>query len=144
MSDSSRPHDARPPCPSPTPGVYPNSCPLSWWCHLTIELWYKEPVWGLLVFHILRTRSVRFVHFFSFLSFHFSIPYFQFLAPSSDFFRSFIYLRWIYWDSTMCCGALWARILEWVAISISRGFSQIRGQNCIPWILYHWAANSSW
>ena len=24
------------PCPSPTPGVYPNSCPLSWWCHLTI------------------------------------------------------------------------------------------------------------
>ena len=25
----------RPPCPSPTPGVYPNSCPLSWWCHPT-------------------------------------------------------------------------------------------------------------
>ena len=28
---------ARPPCPSPTPGVYPNSCPLSWWCHPTIS-----------------------------------------------------------------------------------------------------------
>ena len=27
---------ARPPCPSPTPGVYSNSCPLSQWCHLTI------------------------------------------------------------------------------------------------------------
>ena len=27
----------RPPCPSPTPGVYPNSCPLSWWCHPTIS-----------------------------------------------------------------------------------------------------------
>ena len=25
-----------PPCPSTTPGVYPNSCPLSWWCHSTI------------------------------------------------------------------------------------------------------------
>ena len=25
----------RPPCPSPTPGVYLNSCPLSWWCHPT-------------------------------------------------------------------------------------------------------------
>ena len=25
------------PCPSPTPGVYPNSCPLSWWCHPTIS-----------------------------------------------------------------------------------------------------------
>ena len=28
---------ARPPCPSPTPGVYPNSCPSSWWCHPTIS-----------------------------------------------------------------------------------------------------------
>ena len=27
---------ARPPCPSPTPGVYSNSCPLSLWCHPTI------------------------------------------------------------------------------------------------------------
>ena len=25
----------RPPYPSPTPGVYSNSCALSWWCHLT-------------------------------------------------------------------------------------------------------------
>ena len=39
MSDSLRPHEsqhARPPCPSPTPGVYPNSCPSSRWCHPTI------------------------------------------------------------------------------------------------------------
>ena len=39
MSDSLRPHGlhhARPPCLSPTPGVSPNSCPLSWWCHPTI------------------------------------------------------------------------------------------------------------
>ena len=28
----------RPPCPSPTPRVYPNSCPLSRWCHPTISL----------------------------------------------------------------------------------------------------------
>ena len=26
---------ARLPCPSPTPGVYSNLCPLSWWCHPT-------------------------------------------------------------------------------------------------------------
>ena len=25
------------PCLSPTPGAYSNSCPLSWWCHLTIS-----------------------------------------------------------------------------------------------------------
>ena len=38
MSDSLQPHEmqhARPPCPSPTPRVYSNSCPLSWWCHPT-------------------------------------------------------------------------------------------------------------
>ena len=36
MSDSLRPHEsqhARPPCPSPTPGVHSNSRPLSQWCH---------------------------------------------------------------------------------------------------------------
>ena len=36
VSDSLRPHElqhARPPCPSPTPGVHSNSCPLSRWCH---------------------------------------------------------------------------------------------------------------
>ena len=40
LSDSLRPHKpqhARPPCPSPAPGVYPNSCPLSWWCHQAIS-----------------------------------------------------------------------------------------------------------
>ena len=40
VSDSLRPHElqhARPPCASPTPGVHPNSCPLSWWCHPTIS-----------------------------------------------------------------------------------------------------------
>ena len=28
---------ARPPCPSPTPGLYSNSCPLSRWCHPNIS-----------------------------------------------------------------------------------------------------------
>ena len=40
MSDSLRPHEpphARLPCPSPTPGVHPNPCPLSQWCHPTIS-----------------------------------------------------------------------------------------------------------
>ena len=40
VSDSLRPHEsqhAKPPCPSPTPGVYPNSCPSSWWCHPAIS-----------------------------------------------------------------------------------------------------------
>ena len=40
MSDSLWPHglqNARPPCPSPTPRVYSNSCPLSRWWHPTIS-----------------------------------------------------------------------------------------------------------
>ena len=31
------PQHARPPCPSPTPRVHPNPCPLSRWCHPTIS-----------------------------------------------------------------------------------------------------------
>ena len=40
VSDSLQPRElqhARPPCPSPTPGVHPNPCPPSWWCHPAIS-----------------------------------------------------------------------------------------------------------
>ena len=40
VSDSLWPHEsqhARLPCPSPTPGVHPNSHPSSWWCHPAIS-----------------------------------------------------------------------------------------------------------
>ena len=40
VSDPLRPHElqhVRPPCPSPFPRVYSNSCPLSQWCHPTIS-----------------------------------------------------------------------------------------------------------
>ena len=40
MFDSLQPHGLqhpRPPCLSPTPRVYSNSCPLSWWCHPAIS-----------------------------------------------------------------------------------------------------------
>ena len=40
MSNSLQPHEsqhARPPCPSPTPGVDPNSCLSSQWCHQAIS-----------------------------------------------------------------------------------------------------------
>ena len=40
MSNSLQPYKlqhTRPPCPSPTPGVHPNPCPLSRWCHPTIS-----------------------------------------------------------------------------------------------------------
>ena len=40
VSDSLQPHEsqhARPPCPSPTPGVHSNSCPSTRWCHPAIS-----------------------------------------------------------------------------------------------------------
>ena len=40
MSNSLQPHEsqhARPPCPSPTPGVHPDSRPLTQWCHPAIS-----------------------------------------------------------------------------------------------------------
>ena len=40
VSNSLQPHESqhpRPPCPSPAPGVYSHSCPLSWWCHPAIS-----------------------------------------------------------------------------------------------------------
>ena len=42
MSNSLRPHESqhsRPPCPSPSPGVHSDSCPLSQWCHPAIPSW---------------------------------------------------------------------------------------------------------
>ena len=40
MSETLQPHEpqhARPPCPSPTPGVHSNSCPSNRWCHPAIS-----------------------------------------------------------------------------------------------------------
>ena len=40
MSDSFWPHrlqHARPPCPSPSPEIFPSSCPLHQWCHPVIS-----------------------------------------------------------------------------------------------------------
>ena len=51
MSDSLWPREpphARPPCLSPTPGVHPNPCPLSWWCHPTIYPLLSPSPWPAL------------------------------------------------------------------------------------------------
>ena len=37
LRDPMKSQHARPPCPSPAPRAYPNSCPLSRWCHPTIS-----------------------------------------------------------------------------------------------------------
>ena len=48
VSNSLRPHElqhARPPCPSPTPGVHQNPCSSSWCCHPTISSSFASSSW---------------------------------------------------------------------------------------------------
>ena len=50
VSNSLRPpglKHARLPCPSPSPGVCSNSCPLSWWCHPSRPLLSPSPAFNL-------------------------------------------------------------------------------------------------
>ena len=81
VSDSLRPHGlqhARPPCPSPTPRAYSNSCPLSWWCHPSI-LSSDIPFCSLLQFFpasIFSNQSVFRIRWPEYWSFSFSYsPY---------------------------------------------------------------------
>jgi len=76
MSDSLRAHElqhARPPCPSPTPRVYPNSCPLSQWWHPTISSSIFPSI------RVFPNESVLFIRWPKYWSFSFSI------SPSSEY-----------------------------------------------------------
>ena len=90
MSDSLRPHElqhARPPCPSPTPGVYSNSCPLSRWCHPTISFsvvpfsshLQSFPIRVFPSIRVFSNESVLRIRWQKYWSFSFSI------SPSNDY-----------------------------------------------------------
>ena len=85
MSDSLQPHESqnsRPPCPSPTPGVYSYSCPLSQWCHPTISSSVSLFSSCLLIFPSIRVfsnESVLHVRWPKYWSFNFII------SPSSEY-----------------------------------------------------------
>ena len=79
ISKSMWPHGlqhARPPCPSPTPRACSNSCPLSWWCHLTISHPLLSP--SLPVFP---NESVLHIRWPKYWHFSFSI------SPSNEYSR---------------------------------------------------------
>ena len=66
VSDSLRSHEpqhTRPPCPSPTPGVYPNSCLLSPWCHLAI--WSSVIPFSFCLQSFLTSGSFQMTQFFA-------------------------------------------------------------------------------
>ena len=82
VSDSLQPHGlqhARLPCPSPIPGVYSSSCPLSWWCHPTISFSVVPFSSRLQSFRVFSNESVLRIRWPKNWSFSFSI------SPSSEY-----------------------------------------------------------
>ena len=92
MSYSLSPHGlqhTRAPYPSPTPGVYSNSCPLSWWCHPT-NLSSVVPFSSCLQ-SFLASRSFQMSHYGLFL-FYFLYIMLQFLFITILFIVSWVSL----------------------------------------------------
>ena len=128
------------PCLSPTPGVYSNSCPLSQWCHPTISSSVIPFSSCLQTFPA--SGSFPMSHFFSSGG--------QSIGVSA----SASVLRWAPSYPTLCdpiacsprassvCRIIQVRILEWFAISYSRGSSQSRDWtqvssiSCIAWWIF--------
>ena len=70
---------ARPPCPSPTPGVHPNPCPLCWWCHPTISSFViPSPALYFLSIRVFSNESVLLIRWPKYWSFSFNI------SPSNE------------------------------------------------------------
>ena len=103
VSHSLRPHvpqHTRPPCPSPTPGVHPSSCPLSWWCYPTIwsschPLPLVPPLFPSI--RVFSTESVLRIRWPKYWSFSFSIS-------SSNEHPGLIPLGWTGWISLQSKG----------------------------------------
>ena len=85
VSSSLRPHGlqhARAPCPSPTPRVYPNSCPLSLWCHPTISssvVLFSSCPHSFPSIRVFSNESVLCIRWPNYWSFRFSI------CPSNEY-----------------------------------------------------------
>ena len=96
MSNNLRPHGlqhARLPCPSPSPGVCSNSCPLSQWCHPAISsschpLLLLPPIFPSI--RVFSSKSVLHISWPKYGSFSFSISpsneYSQFISFKIDWF----------------------------------------------------------
>ena len=84
VSSSLRPHESqhpRPPCPSPTPGVYSDSCPLSQCCHPAISssVATSPPTFNLSQHRVFSNESVLHIRGPKYQSFSFSI------SPSNEY-----------------------------------------------------------
>ena len=124
VSDSLRPHEpqhARPPCPSPNPGVYPNS-----WLSGSWRSFLYTSVYSCHLF-LISSASVRFIPFLSFIEpiFASNVPLVSliFLKRSLDFpilMFSSISLHWSVRKAFLSLLAiLWNSAFKWVYLSFS-------------------------
>ena len=103
MSDCLQSHGlqhTRPPCPSPTPGVYSNSCPSSRWCHPTIFIICHPLLLPPSIFPRIRVfsnESVLHIRWSKYWSFSFSI------SPSNEY-SGWFPLGWTGWISLQSKG----------------------------------------
>ena len=95
VSNSLRPHGlqhARLSCPSPTPRVYSNSCPLSWWCQLILCRPLLLPPSVFPSIRVFSNESVLRIKWPKYWSFSFSF------SPSNEY-SGLISLGWTGWIS---------------------------------------------
>ena len=105
MSDSLWPHElqhTRPPCPSPTHGVHPNSCPLSRWCHPAVSysvIPFSSCPQSLPASEFFSNESTLLIQWTKYWSFSFSI------IPSKEH-PGLISFRMDWWDLLAVQGTL--------------------------------------
>ena len=107
MSDSLQPHGlqhVRPPCPSPTPRAYSNSCPLSQWCHPTISSSVILPPSIFPSIRIFSNESVLRIRWPKYWSFSFSI------TPSNEY--SGLISFWIDWLDLLAIQTILKTLLQ--------------------------------
>ena len=97
MSDSLQPPEpqhARPPCPLPTPGIYPNPYPLSQWCHPAISSLCRPLLFLPSIFpsiRLLSNESVLHIRWPKYWNFSFNI------SPSNEHPRLISFrMDWLY------------------------------------------------
>ena len=137
VSNSLRPYglqQARPPCPSPTPGVYSNSCPLSWWCHPTISssvIPFSSCLQSLAV-----SGSFQMSQFFASSGQSIGVSALASVLPMNT--QDWSHLEWTGWMSLQCKGL--SRVFSNTTVQKHQFFSaQISSQSNSQSIHDHWS-----
>ena len=144
VSDSLRPHGlqhARPLCPSPTPRVYSNSCPLSQWCHSTFSS-SVVPFSSRLQSMVFSSESVLRIRWPKYWSFSFSI------SLSNEYSGLISGLAWTGWISLQSKGL--SRVFsnttvqkhQFLGAQFKADWTQARGsQEAVPLVVWSWASH---